>query len=168
MKKIYYFIALLAIIIVASIAYALTSRRNLPANNTGNVPSMNNSNPVNQDQPGKIKISTDQGVVSINDIEKNPVEKIAFDGSVVFGKTDNYDMSYYPPDQGFIITLENQNLQSARMEAENDFLHLLGINKEQACLLKVTLNVPYDISKEASGINYGLSFCPNGKPFPKN
>ncbi|HUD08659.1 MAG TPA: hypothetical protein VMQ48_01055, partial [Candidatus Saccharimonadales bacterium] len=85
----------------------------------------------------------------------------------VFRKTDDYEMSYYPTDQGFIITLQNSDLTNARTAAEKDFIDALGISQEQSCFLKVTLNVPFDVSQAASGRNYGLSFCSNGKPLPK-
>ncbi|MFA5926096.1 MAG: hypothetical protein WC831_04130 [Parcubacteria group bacterium] len=165
MKKTIYFAVLLLIIIVASVIYTAVTGK--PSKNS------RNENPVaepenNQTQSDKIDINTGKGIVAVNNIQKNPVEKIAFDGSVVFAKSDNYAMSYYPPDQGFIVTIENPNLDLARSQAEDEFIKLLGVDKEQACLLKVTLNVPFGVSEKAAGQNYGLSFCPNGKPFPQN
>jgi hypothetical protein len=165
MKKLYYFVVLIAIIAIASVIYTLTSEQSPSENAISPIPDSGKSeNPGNSE---KIKVATDKGPVFINDIEKNPIEKIAYDSSVVFGKSDNFTMSYYPPDQGFIITIDSPALEQSRQQAEKNFLDLLGVSKEQACLLKVTLNVPYNVSEAASGQNYGLSFCPNGKPFPK-
>lgn len=165
MKKIAYFLIILLIICLASTAYfILTKRQTKPQNQPAPVAVQPEQAPPDSD---KITIKTEKGDVSINNIQKNPVQKIAFDDSVVFGKTNDYEMSYYPPDQGFIITLQNSDLTTARTAAEKDFIDALGITEEQSCLLKVTLNVPFDVSQVASGRNYGLSFCPNGKPLPE-
>jgi hypothetical protein len=165
MKKTFYFLIIIFIIGIASTAYLfLTRHRKYPQNQTKPVatqPKMPSSD------SGKITIKTEKGDVSVNNIEKDPVQKIAFDDSVVFRKTDDYEMSYYPTDQGFIITLQNSDLTNARTAAEKDFIDALGISQEQSCFLKVTLNGPFDVSQAASGRNYGLSFCSNGKPLPK-
>lgn len=166
MKKIIYFLIILLIISLAAMAYfILTKHQEKPQNQPAPVAIQPEQAPPDSE---KITIKTEKGDVSINNIQKNPVQKIAFDGSVVFGKTNDYEMSYYPPDQGFIITLQNSDLTTARTEAEKDFIDALGISDEQGCLLKVTLNVPFDVSQKASGRNYGLSFCPNGKSLPGN
>lgn len=169
MKKIFIFIIILLIIILASAAYLYFLQKKQTTVNQSN-PAVPNSPEAPQPNTtaDKITISTSQGDVTINNIEKNPVKSIAYDGSVLFRETSDYDMYFYPPDNGFVITLMNSDLEKTRSEAENDFLGALGVSKDQACELKVTLNVPFDISQKAAGKNYGLSFCPNGKPFPNN
>jgi hypothetical protein len=76
-------------------------------------------------------------------------------------------MAYYTQDQGFLIVITNKDIEPARKSAEAAFLKILGLEqeKEKACSLKVSLTVPFDVNAQASGTNYGLSFCPNGKPF---
>jgi hypothetical protein len=76
-------------------------------------------------------------------------------------------MAYYPKQQGFIIAIINSDLDKSRKFAEEDFLSILNITKDQACKLNVSMTVLSDISSLAGGGNYGLSFCPDGKPFPK-
>jgi hypothetical protein len=164
MKKIIYFFIILLIIGIASVAYSVLTKRQAPLQNQPGTAAVQPEQPLSDSD--KITIKTENGDVVINNIQKNPLEKIAFDDSVVFGKSNDYTMSYYPPDQGFIITLQNSDLVAARTAAEKDFVEALGINQEQSCLLKVTLNVPFDVNQAASGKNYGLSFCPNGKQFP--
>lgn len=114
----------------------------------------------------KMTISTDSGSININNLYKNPAEKLSMDG-VSFDKNSDHLLSFYPQHQGFIITITNPDIEKGRTDAENAFLKDLGITKEQACSLRVTLNVPAYVNDAAAGRNYGLSFCPNGIPFPK-
>ena len=115
----------------------------------------------------RLNIKTPKGTVSINDPNKLPEKKpLSMDG-VNFKENSDYSISYYPQDQGFIIVILNPNIQVARDAAEKAFLETLGINQKAACKLKVTLSVPFGVNENASGINYGLSFCPNGKAFPQ-
>jgi hypothetical protein len=114
----------------------------------------------------KLSITTKQGDVKINDINKNPVQ-IFPNSDVEYKKTTDYTLDYYAKDKSFVITLTNSNIQMARNEAEADFLSTLKINKDEACQLNVQLGIPFSYSTNNSGINFGLSFCPNGKPFNK-
>ncbi|MFA4817776.1 MAG: hypothetical protein WC608_03615 [Parcubacteria group bacterium] len=113
---------------------------------------------------GKMVITISQGSLEINNLYKNPVADLPGNG-VAFKETNDYHMDFYPQDEGFIIAIQNPDIQTARDIAEVDFLQALGITKDQACSLKVTLGVPYNVNQQAAGQNYGLSFCPNGKSF---
>jgi len=115
----------------------------------------------------KLTLKTPGGDVVINDITKNPVST-GDNRAILFARTEDYDMLFFPTDQGFIITLSQPDIQIARTHAEEDFLKILGINKQQACRLTVSLAVPVSISEKASGLDYGLSFCPGSKPLPKD
>lgn len=112
---------------------------------------------------GKIVISTDQGNVSVNNVFENPIAE--FDG-VSFKETSGYQLLYFPDTQMFNITILNPDLQRTRDEAEANFLRTLGISEEDACKLNVNLQVFFQVSEKAAGKNFGLSFCPNGKPLP--
>ena len=114
----------------------------------------------------KMTLDTTSGKIEVNNLYKNPVANLSGNG-VALKENDNYSINFYPQDEGFIISLQNPDIQTARDKAEADFLQALGITKEQACSLKVTLGIPYYVSPTASGQNYGLSFCPNGMPLPK-
>lgn len=115
---------------------------------------------------GKMVVTTSQGNLEINNLYKNPVADLPGNG-VAFRETDDFHMDFYPQDEGFIISIQNFDVQTGRDRAEMEFLQALGITKDQACLLKVTLGVPYYISPLAAGQNYFLSFCPNGISLPK-
>jgi hypothetical protein len=114
----------------------------------------------------KFSIDTQNGTVDVNNVYKNPLDHLSFDG-VSFKDNSDYFIAYYPQEQGFLIVLHNPDIGIAREKAEADFLQTLGITKEQACSLNVSLTVPEDVNSLASGGNYGLSFCPKGKPFPE-
>jgi len=84
---------------------------------------------------------------------------------VVIKEEAQYTIVHFPNDQGFIISLSNQPVKIAREIAEKNFLDTLGVTKEQACMLKVSLVIPRGVDYELSGKNYHLSFCPNGIMF---
>lgn len=82
-------------------------------------------------------------------------------------KANVYDIIEYIPNNTFYITIYSKDRESGRIEAENNLLTILNVNKEEACKLKVTLSLPLVPGAEETLINYGLSFCPNSIAFPK-
>jgi hypothetical protein len=114
----------------------------------------------------KMTIKTTQGDIATNNLYKNPVELFS-DNTVFFIENTDYHISFNPHDQSFLITLLNPDIQTTRNRAEDDFLNALNITKNDACKLTLILGMPAFVNENLSGKNYGLSFCPNGKPFPK-
>lgn len=114
-------------------------------------------------EQGKTAIPSDGKNVIINDPYKNALKIVS--GNADMKKTANYDIVYLGDLKGFVISLYGENLNVSRNEAEQTFLSLLGITKDEACKLDVTLAAAPEASKSAAGKDYGLSFCPNGKPF---
>jgi hypothetical protein len=164
---IYIILGLLLISIIIFYVYTKSdpSGNNQPAPSQPSFPVTTNF-PIPSPDEDEMPIHTAQGTVEINNLYKNPDKTLSQNG-VGFIRNPDYYMSYYPEDQGFIITILNPNIEQGRIDAEKSFLQFIGITENQACLLKVTLNVPFAVNAEVSGPNYGLSFCPNGKPFPK-
>ncbi|MFA6171285.1 MAG: hypothetical protein WCW77_01030 [Patescibacteria group bacterium] len=80
-------------------------------------------------------------------------------------QNQDFTLSYFNPDSLFLITLENKDVRSARTKAENELLRSLKISRSAACKLNVDLEVPDYVDSGLSGVNYYLSFCPNGIPF---
>ena len=105
-------------------------------------------------------VSPDQSLVTITDKSGNYYYLITF---YAFNPNNIKDER-----QGFVISLENHDIVTARKAAEKKLLTMLGISKEVACSLSVTVNVAGDINDVVAGKNYGLSFCPDGKEFPLN
>ncbi len=82
------------------------------------------------------------------------------ENGVGFARTNFYEMSYYPKDDGFIITLLDSDVEKARSTAEQDFLKLLNITEKQACTLKISIGVPYSVNKEYAGKDLKFQYCP--------
>jgi len=148
-----------------------------PSNTASNQADQYSSNNVSSPQPtsdfsipdktaATMTLKTKQGDIETNNLYKNPIENLSKNG-IVFGKSNDFIISFFPQDQGFLITLLSPDLAAARTKAEDTFLQDLNISKDQACNLKVELGTPFFVSEKAAGINYGLSFCPNGKALPK-
>ena len=114
----------------------------------------------------RMTVNTTHGSVETNNLFQSPVKIFAPDSSlteVLVAKNTYFSISFFPQDQSFLIVLLNSNLATARTEAETAFLQKTGITKDQACTLNVNLGVPYSINPQTINVNYGLSFCPNGK-----
>jgi len=112
----------------------------------------------------KLEINTGKEIISINNIYKNS-DKILSNNGVAFEDNDDYYIAYYPDDNSFTISISNRDVDLGRERAESKFLNDLGITQEQACKLTVILGIPYRVSENLSGQNFGLSFCPGGKSF---
>jgi len=117
----------------------------------------------------KIQIkTTDSGLLSVKDFYQSPFTKIIDkDNDAIISKGINYMIQFYAKYQSFNIVLTGGDLHVVREEAENAFLDTLGITKDEACQLYVSLGTPYYVNVKTAGVEYGLSFCPNGKPLPK-
>lgn len=89
-------------------------------------------------------------------------------GDAIIANNDDYHIEYQTIDQSFFIILMSSNLQSARDSAEQELQKRLGITKDSFCQLRVVVSVPISVNNNAAGVDYGLSFCPNGIPLPKN
>lgn len=125
--------------------------------------------PVKIDVPSseeeKMTVETSKGTVTMNNLYKDPISHLS-DNGVEFKENSYYYMAYYPQGNAFIIAMMNADIETARQMAEKDFLEILGISKDDACKLNVSLTVPMSVNAEAAGGDYHLSFCPNGEAFP--
>lgn len=108
---------------------------------------------------------TDTASLEVSNIYNNPVETLP-GGVVDFRSTNDYLMEFQPTSEQFVISIQNSDdINGARTKAESAFLEALGINQEKACGLNVVLAIPVQVNEKNSGSNFGLSFCPDGKPF---
>lgn len=108
---------------------------------------------------GKVLIQTSQGSVETKDFLTDFVEQ---SGDVLaLAETKDFSIIYYKQDQVFYINLLSEPLSKALDGAENAMMNKLGIDNGQACRLKTVVRVPYSVNQQASGVDYGLSFCPN-------
>lgn len=119
------------------------------------------TNPLSQSNT--VTLPASGGDIKVNDFTRNPVQTAT--GAMEIAKTEQFNIVYFSEDQSFLITLTAKPLQEARDGAERSFLQKLGIREAEACRLKVSLTIPFDVDENLSGRNYGLSFCPFGVPF---
>ncbi|MCX6761686.1 MAG: hypothetical protein NTY33_02475 [Candidatus Moranbacteria bacterium] len=165
------FISIAFLLVLALILIFWFSKKNTSSSSATQTTSVNGLPIIHGEKPAisinTFDITTRDGIITINNIYKLPgVILLDFDG-VNFKNSQYYHMEYYPKQQGFIIAILDPAIQKAREIAESDFLEVLNITQDQACKLNISLTVPPSVNGRASGGNYGLSFCPNGKAFPK-
>ena len=121
-----------------------------------------NSSGPNGTNGETLELSSTQGPpVTVKNFLKSPVQNLSY--GAVIAETPDYKIIYFSEDEGIIITLKSTPLGYAQVEAEGALLVKLGILRTQACSLKVFITVPMDVSAEAAGKNYPLSFCTGGK-----
>ena len=175
MKKIItvIFIVLLVTGIIGAIIYSVVQRsQNIPGGSEttpgGLPPAPPVAIPPTPPAPtgSTITLQTSQGGVVVKNFYETP-GMIVYPEGVGTIKPD-YDF-YYDRERGFFsMVLSNpaKTPQEMRQEAENDFLALLGIGKDDACKLEVNLTVDPRVDPVIGGsINYGLSFCLGSKTF---
>ena len=153
-KKIWIFTGIGAVIILFLMSLLLAN--NQPAQNQQSGPSKGSAS------RSPLTIPTSKGDVIINDITKHPVQQVP--DNVVIDRTNQFTIVYYPNEKTFSINVLANPLQQSRSAAEAALLKDLGIDQGQACKLTVTTFVPFDVDQNASGRDYGLSFCPSGQP----
>ncbi|GEM_PF-1241155 len=142
-------VIILVLLFLYSIFKALTSNPKPPAQS---LPSA-----------GAINIPTPSGPVQARDFTKTPIQQLG--DSMLIAKTLDFEIVYFTKEQTFLVTVESQPVQKARDLAEQAFLDHLKIREADACRLQVSLFVPYNLSPDLSGKDYGLSFCPTGVSF---
>lgn len=72
----------------------------------------------------------------------------------------NFSINEIQANNSYQIVIIGIPFSQYREEAENAFLSLLRISKENACKLNATITTPYFANPDKSGIIYPLSFCP--------
>ena len=165
MKKIYIIAGIIVALIVVLAAILYIYKKNTPEAPQpvpAQIPSLPSSAELKEQ--GKAAISSGQENIIINDPYKDALKIVS--GNAEIKNTSSYEIVYLGSLKSFVISLYGENLNDSRNKAEQAFLESLGITKDEACKLDVTLAVAPEASKSAAGKNYGLSFCPNGKPFP--
>lgn len=78
-----------------------------------------------------------------------------------------FDIAYHAPDHSFAISLNREPLGQTRLDAEREFLALLGISEAEACTLHVNIGPTYSVNPQYADINLGFSFCPGATVLPE-
>lgn len=95
--------------------------------------------------------------VTINNVYKNEINRSG--GNVKFLERDTYRATYVYDINLFTITILDANFEQTRQRAEQEFISMLGISKEDACKLNVIVQTPEFVNFELSQQNFSLSFC---------
>lgn len=80
-------------------------------------------------------------------------------GDTLIVSNVEYNITYYPLDEAFLIVILRWPFDEIREKAEQDFLESLTISKEQACKLAVYITTPRYANPEYAGNNWRLSWC---------
>ncbi len=145
------------LLLVSSIGYFLTQKRQESV-----APSVRTPLPQSQLPISELNLPTGEKM-SVSGTEIKNVYKTALDindtGDVVYAEANSYQQVYHPKDQYFLISVTGSPFESARTEAEKQFLAILQISKEDACKLNVTITTPRYANPDEAGKIYKLSFC---------
>lgn len=117
-----------------------------------------------------ISIQTTQGNLSVSNPKMTPEAKQLSPQDTLAESTSDYDIVYFDfdtKDRSFLIDIKGADIMSSRTKAEAAFLQLTNLDQNQVCLLNVSLRVSSVDYANLAGEEFGLSFCPNGKAFPK-
>jgi hypothetical protein len=97
--------------------------------------------------------------VTVPNFFKNASHVDEIIGEVMVVDHPNYKIFYYPINEGFIIPIIASPFEKVRPKAEEAFLQALGIEKEEACKLKVEITTSYAVNPQQAGITHKLSWC---------
>ncbi len=75
-----------------------------------------------------------------------------------------YSIEYIASSQYFNISLLQQPIGPARVDAEKYLMDHLGISAQQMCTLKYSVSVPVSVDQKHAGVDLGFSFCPTAIP----
>jgi hypothetical protein len=108
-----------------------------------------------------LTLGTPSGNVTVKNFYKTALALI--EGTeVVLAKNDGYEIDYSNVDSSFVITIRQIPIDSVRVDAESQLLNLLGISKNDACRLSVSVIIPASLDPQAGGRSYPLGICSQG------
>lgn len=164
--KLYALIASIVIIAAAFVYFLFGGREeNVPldAEPTEEVLDSSSGIPIQFEKFPKgdlLSIGTPQGTVTLKNFYK---EVKAQEGdTVLLQRTQNYEIAYDAADSSFWMRIIKQPIQEVRRKAEEDLLVLLGVDRKDACKLKVSWSPSREIDPKNSGKSFPLSFCSGG------
>lgn len=130
-------------------------------------------------------LATQDGIVTVKDFihngatisDKTNAERYLLAGNLGYciidpqqcqaATTTNFSVYYNSTAQSFIITLTEEPIGQARLDAEQFMFTTLGLTKQQMCSLNYLVGVTKYVSEQYAWDNLGFSFCPGATPLPK-
>jgi hypothetical protein len=167
MKKLLFVVlAILIIIVIASVAWIIASRAptedvQVPTN-TGGFPFADNSSSAGE-QDGNFLNDSDVAEDAFNPgyyyLGYQPFEANA-------GEGPPYLIEFIKETSYFNITILKEPLGDMRLSAEQYLKGKFPLTNEQFCSLNYTVGVPNSVNSLYSGMNLGFSFCPDAVRLP--
>lgn len=149
---------IIVVVVIGTIGYILSKRSTLGESDGG---TGSNQQPGGSDK--KITYETNSGYIQVRNFYDKPVRRVP--GETVVEENKDFSISSFDDYGSFAIAITSEPVKENRRRAEQAFLKDLGISKQDACKLKVQLEVSYKANSRLAGPNYGLSFCADGKDF---
>jgi hypothetical protein len=107
-------------------------------------------------------LGTPRGSVTVTNFYKT-ADRIVGQSEAVLKETGDYIIVYSTIDSNFRIAIvAARNQRAARDAAESEFVRILGVAEKDACMLTVSVSMPYDSGGDIAGGVYPLSFCAPG------
>lgn len=80
-------------------------------------------------------------------------------GDAVFTKENDFQITYQPQFNQFIISITGTGFEQTRSQAEQVLLEKLELTQTEACQLEVIVTTPAFANPDQAGIQHPLSFC---------
>lgn len=121
--------------------------------------------PITSSPPeNAIRLPTKQGEVTV----KNFYRTAAFihRDYVLMENNPGFQITFLAKGPSFLISIIAEPVNTNRQTAERMLLQELDISQQDACKFEVNLAVSHEVRLDLAGQDFGLSFCPDGIPFP--
>ncbi len=131
--------------------------------------------PGSQSTGTQTQVQTTKGIaLNVPDFRKGHEPEVLPNGTyyAIYGPEYSPDgfaftVSYSEPGSEFLITLIQEPIGAARLEAERYLRGMLMLTDEELCSLKIAVTVIPEINETYSAYeNLGLSFCPRAVKLP--
>lgn len=113
--------------------------------------------PIPLIKPGARKISI-SGIVMNDFFQTSKVVGSSSDIAIIENQ-ENYTIVYLQKFNQFLITILLFPFTTNRAVAEQKFIEILNITKEDACRLSVSVTTTQSVNRELAGKEFPLSFC---------
>lgn len=107
-----------------------------------------------------IRFSNPKGDVSVNNFYKSS-PFITEDGDADIITTDSYRIQYAGYNKTFYISISDEDIGTSIRDAGEKFISIMGISKQDACKLKISVFVPAELIKSAPPKTF--TFCPSNE-----
>ena len=159
MKKTLLF-GIIILVLLGILFYVFISKRGGSPTATQPPPGASAHGTIHIPSGDTIVIGTPQGSVTMKNFYKAVLD--TEEGFAILRDRSDYQIAYDTNTSRFSIAVLGAPFDEARKKAEADFLSILGITKNDACRLAVSVVSSARNSEVQAEKNMGLSFCAAG------